>query len=486
MALLVLAFAVALGELGRPPARRAIAEPHPRRAMVRGADPARRRRASSSTASRGSPGSRSRCPIWLALELATGRPAHRRRRAARRRAPPPRGDRRGGGRRGRRGRRLLGRPALGVRRQGRRGAGVGRQAQLAGVPRRGARHLAGGRLPGRPRRRRRRLSGAGARACWPRRSAPLAAVRRRDWGLVAMGASAVIVYVGRRAVRLDLRRGQGARGDVAAGRARGALRPVSPRGGERRGRRRSRPATSSAAIVARRLARASTFLALRAAPVGFDQRGNELESLAGLVQGRSVAFLGVDRFAGYWLRGTLMRSPGGYVPAEVKARPKKIWQQGLAMDFDTLSPRRLDEFDYAITTTGRLPVHRAAELQAGRPDRLVRALEAHRGRRRAAGDRQGRHARAAVLDCADRGRAAARRAARGRPRPCSPSPVVSGPGRLEPAARRSTPRDAPRQSLDLGRRALAALAPVPQPGAADRLGRRVDRSTCRRRSTACT
>src|SRR5204862_454927 len=82
---------------------------------------------------------------------------------------------------------------------------------------------------------------------------------------------------------------------------------------------------------------ASTFLALRAAPVSFDQRGQELENLAGLIQGHAVAFLGVDRFGGYWLRGTLVRSPGGYVPAEVRARRKKVWQQGLAMDFDTLS-----------------------------------------------------------------------------------------------------------------------------------------------------
>jgi hypothetical protein len=95
---------------------------------------------------------------------------------------------------------------------------------------------------------------------------------------------------------------------------------------------------------------ASTFLALRAAPIGFDQRANELEELAGLVQGRTVAFLGVDRFAGYWLRGTLMRSPGGYVPADVQARPGKVWQQGLAMDFDTLSAGRLDQFRYVITT----------------------------------------------------------------------------------------------------------------------------------------
>jgi hypothetical protein len=95
----------------------------------------------------------------------------------------------------------------------------------------------------------------------------------------------------------------------------------------------------------------STFLALREAPVGFGERGEELEELAQRAEGETVAFLGVDRFAGYWLRDTLMRSPGGYVPADVRARPQKAWQQGRAMDLDTLSPAKLDEFDYAITTT---------------------------------------------------------------------------------------------------------------------------------------
>jgi hypothetical protein len=96
---------------------------------------------------------------------------------------------------------------------------------------------------------------------------------------------------------------------------------------------------------------ASTFLALREAPVGFSDRGEELEQLAERIEGDSVVFLGVDRFAGYWLRGTLIRSPGGYVPAEIGARPQKVWQQGRAMDLDTLSATHLDEFDYAITTT---------------------------------------------------------------------------------------------------------------------------------------
>ncbi|MDQ3573068.1 MAG: hypothetical protein M3383_09450 [Actinomycetota bacterium] len=95
---------------------------------------------------------------------------------------------------------------------------------------------------------------------------------------------------------------------------------------------------------------ASTFLALRAAPVGFDDRGHDLEALAKRAQGERLAFLGIDRFAGYWLRGTLARSPGGYVPADVDSRGAKTWQQGLPVDFDTIEPRRLEDFRFAITT----------------------------------------------------------------------------------------------------------------------------------------
>jgi hypothetical protein len=196
-----------------------------------------------------------------------------------------------------------------------------------------------------------------------------AAVRRRDWGLVAMGASTVIVYVGARlfasiyveakalavmsplvvmAMLLGLLAPNwvpdGERGGEPSG-------PDEPSGRWRwfRGRNVTIARYALGGIVAACLA-ASAFLALRATPVGFDQRGNELEGLSGLISNDSVVFLGVDRFSGYWLRGTLMKSPGGYVPSEVKPRPKQVWQQGYPMDFDTLPPSRLNEFDYAITT----------------------------------------------------------------------------------------------------------------------------------------
>ncbi len=172
----------------------------------------------------------------------------------------------------------------------------------------------------------------------------LAAIRRRDFALVAVGAAAVIVYgLARPFASIYVEaKALAVLAPLVVVAALGAL--FGPR----------LPAPTAryvlGGVVALAMA-ASTFLALRAAPVGFDQRGEELETLAGMVQGRTVAFLGVDRFAGYWLRGTLVRSPGGYVPAEVRARPRKVWRKGLAMDLDTLSPRRLDDFAYAITTT---------------------------------------------------------------------------------------------------------------------------------------
>ena len=175
--------------------------------------------------------------------------------------------------------------------------------------------------------------------------AAIALVRRREWGIVSVLVAAAFVYALARpfaqihveakalAVLAPIVMLVSVRWLLAPGRDRGAL------------------VRQAAGAVFCALALASTFIALRAAPVGFDDRGAEdLKVLAEQIDGGSVVFLGVDRFAGYWLRGTLAESPGGYVPQDVDARPEKTWQQGLAMDFDTLSPSKLDHFDFAITT----------------------------------------------------------------------------------------------------------------------------------------
>ncbi|HYH62444.1 MAG TPA: hypothetical protein VD766_11315, partial [Solirubrobacterales bacterium] len=173
----------------------------------------------------------------------------------------------------------------------------------------------------------------------------IALIRRREWGIIAVLAAAAFVYALARPF---------AQIHVEA-KALAVLAPVvmlvSVRWLLAPGRDSAAVLRQAVGAVFCALALASTFIALRAAPVGFDDRGAEdLRVLAEQIEGESVVFLGVDRFAGYWLRGTLAESPGGYVPQDVDARPEKTWQQGLAMDFDTLSPSKLDRYDYAITT----------------------------------------------------------------------------------------------------------------------------------------
>ncbi len=131
------------------------------------------------------------------------------------------------------------------------------------------------------------------------------------------------------------------------------------------------------------LALASTFLALRAAPVGFNDRGDDdLRALAEQIDGGSVVFLGVDRFAGYWLRGTLAESPGGYVPQDVDARPEKTWQQGLAMDFDTLEPVEARQLRLRDHDRGRVCVHAAARASKRSPVRASTSCGSGQGIRR--------------------------------------------------------------------------------------------------------
>jgi hypothetical protein len=176
----------------------------------------------------------------------------------------------------------------------------------------------------------------------------LVLLRRRDTALLAAVGAAVVVYVGARLVA-EIHVEAKALAVMAPLLMLVALRALfePPEEGERRGATLARYALGAGFALA---AMASTFLALRAAPVGFDERADGLERLGDQIHGETVAFLGVDRFGAYRLRGTLVRSPGGYVPPEVAARPDKRWQQGKAMDFDTLESYKLDQFDYAITT----------------------------------------------------------------------------------------------------------------------------------------
>jgi len=131
----------------------------------------------------------------------------------------------------------------------------------------------------------------------------------------------------------------------------------------------------------------STFLALRAAPVGAETRAGELEELRAEVQGKPVLVLVADRFAPYRLRGALAGSPGGYVPSrEVAARPGKRWDQGRALDFDSVTHETLNGYRYVITSNAAYastpppefqPVRSTPSYTLWRRERQVLARSVH-------------------------------------------------------------------------------------------------------------
>ena len=378
-------------------------------------------------------------PIWLALELGTARlriDVDELRAEARRHRRVISPWRWSWSRWGR-----FRRPALRARRQGRQVQQSGGPAELAGLPRRGPGDLAGGDFQVV----RGEVSGAYlavARGLLAAAIGGLAAIRRRDFGPPGGGARGGVVYAGLAAVRVDLR----------GGKALPVLAPLVVLAGWRlclpRGARR-RPSTARfalGAMVAVALA-GSTLLALRAAPVGFGPRGDELELLAGLVRGARCPSCGGP------VRRLLASRHADAKPRRLRAggsrgRPKKVWQLGLGMDLDTLEPWRLDHFDYPIST-------RAAFQSTSPPNfetvvtRLPTCSGGARGRRPRLPviDKNGTPGR--VLDCAS---ALGRRLAR---RPGSPTvitePVTGGPG----AWSRGSPFDAPAiasPTLDLGPR----------------------------------
>ena len=181
-----------------------------------------------------------------------------------------------------------------------------------------------------------------------------AVVRRRALALLSMLITGGIVYLGARAfaqIHVEAKALIVIAPLTLLIALRGLLAPRDPERGATRLEQRApllaRYAFGTLVLLA---AAASTLLALRSAPVGFDGRQLAIERLASEAEGKPLIFLGVDRFAGYYARDALTRAPAGYVPEEIEARPEKTWAQGLAADFDTVDSGKLDKFAYAITT----------------------------------------------------------------------------------------------------------------------------------------
>ncbi|MBM3667229.1 MAG: hypothetical protein FJW90_07070 [Actinobacteria bacterium] len=132
-----------------------------------------------------------------------------------------------------------------------------------------------------------------------------------------------------------------------------AREPTGEPGG--RGRRISARALIAIPFIA--LAAYSSFLALRDAVIAPTDRFDELEAFREHTTGAGVLNLTSDRYFDYYLRGADVRSPARN--AELKFVGREGKAQRLPVDFDSVFPRQMNFFDYAVTTS--------ADYQSGAP-----------------------------------------------------------------------------------------------------------------------
>ena len=208
------------------------------------------------------------------------------------------------------------------------------------------------------------------------------------------------------------------------------------------------PGTRFGVLVAGRAALGSTLLALRAAPVGFDDRQAGLERLAERIEG-DIGRLPRRRP----LRRLLPARDAGARAGRIRARGDRLaarrsaWQQGLAVDFDTLDAGKLDKFrlrdhDRRRPTPRRAPRELRAECAREGDYVLWRAPR----RDPAQPDARARAAPRASFDC---GAAFRSSAARSQPSVLAPTPVVVRTRDVDPAGAGRGPRRAARSAPSL-------------------------------------
>jgi hypothetical protein len=115
-----------------------------------------------------------------------------------------------------------------------------------------------------------------------------------------------------------------------------------------------RTAVAVAAAIFIGAAAWSSGLMLRNARVGPMDHMMELATLRPIVRGHATLFLLHDDYVPWELEGALVSTPLPYaIPSLVPfaMRPTKPLAQGAALDFDSIDPRTLDRFDYAVTTS---------------------------------------------------------------------------------------------------------------------------------------
>jgi hypothetical protein len=171
----------------------------------------------------------------------------------------------------------------------------------------------------------------------------------------------------------------------------------------------------------------SSFMAMRNGQVEPNAHERELVALRPLLDDKNVLFLGVDDYIGWRLFGARVTDPPIQAPVPFELR--KPFTAGEALDFDSVTARSLDHYDYVVTTRtayGSLPPRNFERV------RRTRSYEVYERHGRA--PRNGRlldeqAAPGAVLDCERKpaDRRLARRAGRALVRP-APVVVRAPPG----------------------------------------------------------
>jgi hypothetical protein len=92
----------------------------------------------------------------------------------------------------------------------------------------------------------------------------------------------------------------------------------------------------------------SSLLALRNAQVNPAAHERELQGLRPLFAGRDVLFLGYDDYIGWRLFGATVTNPQIQDPVDYVLR--KPFTDGSSLDFDSVTPRTLNRYDFVVTT----------------------------------------------------------------------------------------------------------------------------------------
>jgi hypothetical protein len=111
--------------------------------------------------------------------------------------------------------------------------------------------------------------------------------------------------------------------------------------------------------------------ALRISPVGPTDHAEELRPLRSILAGQPTLFLGHDDFVTWELAGVpVQKVVHGGVPS-LPTRPQKLWEYGEPVDFDSVEPHILNEYEWFVTT--RDPAASSPPSQL----RLVRQTESY-------------------------------------------------------------------------------------------------------------